>query len=143
MSLFANTTNRCSDDLAPASDPKSRSERWDETIKKIDANLTEYSQQDSSQMSLAQLRRPRYAAPAAQYDDHFSVLTAPGVRHPCNTSFVARPRHLVSRRSLREWIQLQKARHAGDTAETKRYFERCVAILHSLVLKMILSRYDD
>ncbi|KAL3786625.1 hypothetical protein ACHAWO_004443 [Cyclotella atomus] len=138
MSLFVNKANRCSDDLAPASDPKSRSERWGETIKKIDDSFAKSLQKDANQMSLVQLRRPRDAAPAAPSDDYSSVLTAPGVL-PRDTSVAVRPQHYISRRSLREWIQLQKTLHAGDVAKTKRYFERCVGILHSLVLKMIVT----
>ena len=80
MSLFVNKANRCSDDLAPASDPKSRSERWGETIKKIDDSFAKSLQKDANQMCLVQLRRPRDAAPAAPSDDYSSVLTAHGTR---------------------------------------------------------------
>eukprot|EP00956_Cyclotella_meneghiniana_P042692 scaffold249148_cov79-Cyclotella_meneghiniana.AAC.1 len=79
---FSESRKRCSASLAPPSDPQSRFDRWDHTIKKIDENLSKNLNSDAAcQMNLVKLRRPRENESAlVQNDDYFSVLHAPGTQ---------------------------------------------------------------
>jgi hypothetical protein len=138
MSTYFPTKNKCTDNLGPPSDEKSRFERWDDTIKKIDASFTKSLETDASQLNIVQFRsKPRDSGQAA-VDDYFSVQYAPGVQS--NLSGAVLSPYIISRQSLREWIRVQKVNNSGeDVTSIKRYFERCVALIHSLVLKMIVT----
>jgi hypothetical protein len=138
MSTYFPIKNSCTDNLGPPSDEKSRFKRWDDTIKKIDASHTKSLENDASQLNIVQFRsKPRDSGQAA-VDDYFSVQYAPGVQS--NLSGAVRSPYIISRQSVREWIRLQKVNNSGeDVTLIKLYFERCVALIHSLVLKMIVT----
>ena len=69
---FSESRKRCSASLAPPSDPQSRFDRWDHTIKKIDEHLTKNLNSDAAcQMNLVQLRRPRENESALVQNDDY------------------------------------------------------------------------
>ena len=46
---------------------------------------------------------------------------------------------VLSRQRLREWMQLSGAIDDEATSSAKRYFEKCVSLFHSLVLKLVIT----
>ena len=147
---FSESRKRCSASLAPPSDPQSRFDRWDHTIKKIDEHLTKNLNSDACQLNIVQLRRPRdnnansrSALPLLQNDDYFSVLHAPGTQADVQRLCRFGSPYVLSTKSFREWVQEQKvAFNTGDAAECKRFFERCVGVIHSLVLKIVVTSVE-
>eukprot|EP00956_Cyclotella_meneghiniana_P025205 scaffold52118_cov74-Cyclotella_meneghiniana.AAC.5 len=147
---FRESRKRCSASLAPPSDPQSRFDRWDHTIKKIDEHLTKNLNSDACQLNIVQLRRPRdnnansrSALPLLQNDDYFSVLHAPGTQADVQRLCRFGSPYVLSTKSFREWVQEQKvAFNTGDAAECKRFFERCVGVIHSLVLKIVVTSVE-
>ena len=83
------------------------------------------------------------AAQASIVDDYFNVLSAPGTR----SSFMPRLGGVItplitSRKGLREWIRLQTG--GEESSETKKkYFEKSIRLLNSLVLKMVVTNVRD
>jgi hypothetical protein len=47
------------------------------------------------------------------------------------------------KQKLVDWVRLHGVGGLGDIAELRRYHERCVHILHSLVLKVIVTVMKD
>ena len=75
-------------------------------------------------------------------EDYFNVLSAPGT----HSSFTPRlggmmSPLIISRKGLKEWIQGQNSIGTGGEhpAETKRYFEKSMRLINSLVLKMVVT----
>ena len=137
-----------SDDLAPLDSYDLRERRWVNTIERIDATITPESLNvsDTTSSTLLELRRSRNAVSANnnnQFDDYYSVLFAPG-QQP-NVSHGLTSRYVISRKSLRQWFRDFNESNSSmeEVAETKRYFERCVELLQSLVLKMIVTNVKD
>lgn len=139
-----------SDDLAPLDSYDLRERRWVNTIERIDATITPESlnvSDTTSSTNLIELRRQRDAVSANnvnQVDDYYSVLFAPGLQSNASHGLTS-SRHVISRKPLRQWFRqfYESTGSTGEVAETKRYFERCVELLQSLVLKMIVTDVKD
>eukprot|EP00804_Cyclotella_cryptica_P028362 CCRYP_016431-RD/>CCRYP_016431-RD protein AED:0.05 eAED:0.05 QI:491/0.6/0.5/1/0.2/0.16/6/0/1361 len=122
-------------DLTRYTDDESRQQRWGSIIDKIEVNFAESVNEDERPM--VQFQK---ATASSTTDDYFSALSAPGMAsHFQPAARFGRSCSTFSRRKLTEWIQLQKMNTSRDISDRKKYFERSVRILHSLVLKMIIA----
>ena len=119
------------------SDPSTRQQRWGDTIRKLTDSFANSIEADANSMVL----RNATAGNSHASNEFFSVLSAPG------TSFYqhqAVQSSLLSRRTFSDWIKLQKVNAAGESpTESKRYFERAVRIINSLVLKVVVTDVKD
>ena len=100
-------------------------------------------------MNIVQLRRPRdddadSHAALLQNDNYFSVLHAPGTQADRACLSRSAAPYVLSTKTFREWVQQQKvAFNTSDAGKHKQFFERCVGMIHSLVLKTIVTSVED
>lgn len=74
----------------------------------------------------------------AETNNYFSVLHAPGLSMYSEEAMGNAMRSPNSQQTLRDWIAFNK-RNMCDMSERRLYYERCVRLLNSLVLKIIVS----
>ena len=96
--------------------------------------------------------RPRGLAPhMSPADNYFNVLSAPGTRSDFNSAYASHHSgssimnpFIISRKGLKEWIRQQTCiGNGGDPSETKKYFEKSVRLINSLVLNMVITNVKD
>ena len=80
-------------------------------------------------------------------DRYHSVLSPPraiSASHPSINS-LGMMQSRYQQQKLRDWIRMHSIKLNGtfDVKETKRYYERCVGLLHTLVLKSIVTVMKD
>jgi hypothetical protein len=138
-------------DLAPHDSHKLREQRWASFIDRMDASFEKSLDADAKNMNIVQCRRNgASAAPshASVVDEYFSVLSAPrtgGFVSVTHTSMIGK---IISRKTLKEWIQMEKLKSLGEVdgsvaAGSKKYFEKAVGLINSLVLKVIITEIRD
>ena len=74
----------------------------------------------------------------AETNNYFSVLHAPGLSMHSEEAMCNAMRSPNPQQTLRDWIAFHK-QNMRDTSERRRYYERCVRLLNSLVLKIIVN----
>ena len=103
-------------------------------------------------MNIVQLRRPRdddaddasSHAALLQNDNYYSVLHAPGTQADRASLYRSGAPYVLSNKTFREWVQQQKMTfNTIDAMKRKKFFERCVDTIHSLVLKTIVTSVED
>eukprot|EP00804_Cyclotella_cryptica_P028367 CCRYP_016428-RA/>CCRYP_016428-RA protein AED:0.11 eAED:0.11 QI:153/1/1/1/1/1/4/1078/1095 len=123
------------DDFLENDDHESRQNRWGSIIDKFEVNFAESVDEDNRKIFQFQ-----QATASSTTDDYFSVLSAPGMASHYNpVARFAGSHSTFSRRKFTEWIQLQRTNASGDMSDIKKYFERSLRIIYSLVLKTIIS----
>ncbi|KAL7520379.1 hypothetical protein ACHAWX_005315 [Stephanocyclus meneghinianus] len=122
------------DDLSPLyHDDTTCEQRWGDIVQKIEADLANNVDQDERCI----VRRGGTAAVVTTPNHYFTVTSAPGTA--LHYKHVDRVAGSAYKMKFSEWIQYQKRNTASDAAQTKKYFERSVRILNSLVLKIIVT----
>jgi hypothetical protein len=145
------------DDLAPQDSYEMREQRWVSFIDRMDAGFEKSIIADAKSMNIVQYGRNRAAAAPSSHmsivDEYFSVLSAPGTGGFCpmtTPTSMNGTRFMVSRKTLKEWIQLEKSKSLGEVDGSvasanggKKYFERAVGLLNSLVQKVVITDIKD
>ena len=140
-------------DLAPLDSYACREQRWTELIDKLGRSASKSLAADAinshaqvTTNAVVPLQGREATAHASGVDDYFNVLSAPGTR----SSFAPRlggvmSPFIISRKGLKEWIRLQTSMGSGgeETSEIKKYFEKCVSLINSLVLKMVVTNMKN
>ncbi|KAL3802092.1 hypothetical protein HJC23_010848, partial [Cyclotella cryptica] len=126
--------NNGDDDFAIFHDNNLREQRWGDMIEKIEDYFAHSDQEEGRGMV------PFRGSATAPSNPWFSVMSAPGTASNFHSlsSGDGSP-FAISNRTIREWIKLERKSMAGEVSEIKRYFERSVCILYSLVLKTIVT----
>jgi hypothetical protein len=140
------------DDLAPQDSYEMREQRWVSFIDRIDAGFEKSINTDAKSMNIVQYGTNGAAAAPSSHmsivDEYFSVLSAPRTVgfHPITHTSMIGTGFMVSRKSLKEWIQLEKSKSLGEVDGSgasagggKKYFERAVGLLNSLVQKVVIT----
>ena len=109
------------------------------TIDKIHANFTKSLQQD------AERAQPTSAVVAdGKFSVHLAPETAASRFNTFSSIVVNRNPLLLSKKKLSDWIKLEKLNNTdGSALGTKKYFERSIDLINTLVPKMIVTNIKD
>ena len=78
-------------------------------------------------------------------DAYYSVLSPPRAPSAADAPAVGAMRSRYPQQTLRDWIRLHSPKLNGtiDVNETRRYYEQCARLIHTLVLKCIATVMKD